>query len=368
MGRNGGILLPRFGAHMAPIRILLIPTLLIAFAFNAAADLTFEQHAVVARVSPGAQTAWFATTNDFDYAEGATIIRQYAFLLSDSDGDGLVRFDLGTVIMPLRGTWLVVDMTSRQIASGVNLGPNPGSGSTPRHFPRGAFLRDAAGHFTHLSIDWKSAAWMTYLWVRPNVGAWFSFGGDGSQLDLDGAGNGRLFFDTSSMRPLAPTPPPPLEGFVAGDLLLGLDYFGAKWFGDEVSTHFAETIGPGVLGFGITRVWHSERGGALRVAVIRTGGSDGTVSVNYATADGTLRAGINYVATAGRLTFGPGELIKSIEIPVTNDSVPSGDGSFQIALSDPAGTTIEGSPGLTVTVVEDDSASAPRGRRRAVGH
>ncbi|HEU4521200.1 MAG TPA: Calx-beta domain-containing protein [Thermoanaerobaculia bacterium] len=322
-------------------------------------DLFFEQHAVAARVTPGAQTAWFATTNDWEAAERATVIRQYASLVTDTDGDGLVRFDLGTRIMPVRGTWLVVDMTSGQIHSGAN---QP-SARAPSRFPGGAFLRDPAGHFTNLSIDYSSALWTTYLWVRPGVGAWFLWGGDGWQHDLDGARNQRMFFQTSSMEPLAPSPPPPEEGIKPGDLFLALDYFGEKWFGDEVSSHLAESVGAGAVGFGkVTTVRRNERLGVVRLAVIRTGGSDGAVSVNYATVDGTLRAGAGYLATAGRLTFGAGELIQFIDVPILHDAVDSGEAFFQLVLSDPAGTTIEGSPTVTITIVNDDSPLPARRR------
>jgi hypothetical protein len=43
---------------------------------------------------------------------------------------------------------------------------------------------------------------------------------------------------------------------------------------------------------------------------------DQEVSVNYATADGTATAGTDYVATAGTLTFAPGETTKTIRVEV----------------------------------------------------
>ena len=47
----------------------------------------------------------------------------------------------------------------------------------------------------------------------------------------------------------------------------------------------------------------AEDGGTLTVTVDRVGGSAGAVSVDYATADGTATAGLDYTAASGTLTF-----------------------------------------------------------------
>lgn len=56
-------------------------------------------------------------------------------------------------------------------------------------------------------------------------------------------------------------------------------------------------------------------GSTETLTVNRTGGSDGTVTVNYATVNDSAAAGINYVPEAGMLVFGPGVTSQTIAVP-----------------------------------------------------
>ena len=49
------------------------------------------------------------------------------------------------------------------------------------------------------------------------------------------------------------------------------------------------------------------------------------VTVNYATADGTATAGLDYTAVSDTLTFQPGESSKTITVMVTGDRALSED-------------------------------------------
>jgi uncharacterized delta-60 repeat protein/uncharacterized repeat protein (TIGR01451 family) len=65
--------------------------------------------------------------------------------------------------------------------------------------------------------------------------------------------------------------------------------------------------------------------------------TNGTTAVQYATADDTAVAGINYVAASGTLTFVPGESVKSLSIPVRDDPRITGSLHFHVNLSNPSG-------------------------------
>src|SRR5437016_1695926 len=64
-------------------------------------------------------------------------------------------------------------------------------------------------------------------------------------------------------------------------------------------------------------VFEEQANAFLRLS--RWGDSSGTVSVHYATSDGTATAGLDYVATSGTLTFSPGQTEAVFNVPIIFD-------------------------------------------------
>ncbi|MGC8638923.1 MAG: Calx-beta domain-containing protein, partial [Isosphaeraceae bacterium] len=94
-------------------------------------------------------------------------------------------------------------------------------------------------------------------------------------------------------------------------------------------------------------------GQVAALTVTRTSGSDGLVTVNYATANGTAAAGVDYVATSGTLVFQPGETVKTIAIATLDDNRIAGNKTFSVILSAPGmGATLGAPSATTVTVVD----------------
>ncbi len=83
-----------------------------------------------------------------------------------------------------------------------------------------------------------------------------------------------------------------------------------------------------------------------------------TVTVRYATADGTARAPGDYTAGTATVTFAPGADERVIEVPVTDDGVFERTEAFAVNLSAPVAATIADGA-ATVTVADDDSAAKP---------
>ena len=75
-----------------------------------------------------------------------------------------------------------------------------------------------------------------------------------------------------------------------------------------------------------------------------------TVSVDYATANGTATAGSDYTATQGTITFAPGVALKTIVVPIIDDPDPEPTETFTVNLSNPVGGTVaDGQAVATIT-------------------
>jgi subtilisin family serine protease/subtilisin-like proprotein convertase family protein len=71
------------------------------------------------------------------------------------------------------------------------------------------------------------------------------------------------------------------------------------------------------------------------------------VSVQYATADGTATAGLDYTAVAGTLTFAPGTTSATISVPILNDNLDEVDETFSLSLSNPTNGQLSTSTATT---------------------
>ena len=76
-----------------------------------------------------------------------------------------------------------------------------------------------------------------------------------------------------------------------------------------------------------------------------------TVTVDYATADGTATAPSDYTATSGTLSFAPGVTSQTITVLVNGDTEVEGDETFTVNLSNPVNATIATAQGIG-TIVE----------------
>jgi hypothetical protein len=76
--------------------------------------------------------------------------------------------------------------------------------------------------------------------------------------------------------------------------------------------------------------------------------SSQTVTVDFATQDGSAVAGEDYVGTNGTVTFAPGETARSITVAVTADVPAEGDETFSVVLSNSSNAYIRRSTGTCV--------------------
>ncbi|TNJ32880.1 beta strand repeat-containing protein, partial [Arenimonas terrae] len=78
-----------------------------------------------------------------------------------------------------------------------------------------------------------------------------------------------------------------------------------------------------------------------------------TVTVNYATADGTATQPADYTSTSGTLTFTPGQTTRTMTIPVNGETVPEANETFFVNLSGAANATISDNQGVG-SITNDD--------------
>jgi hypothetical protein len=81
--------------------------------------------------------------------------------------------------------------------------------------------------------------------------------------------------------------------------------------------------------------------------------SSQTVTVGYATANGTATAGSDYTAASGVLTFTAGQTSQSVAVPVLGDSVIEGDETFLVNLTGPTNATLADGQAVG-TILNDD--------------
>jgi hypothetical protein len=99
----------------------------------------------------------------------------------------------------------------------------------------------------------------------------------------------------------------------------------------------------------------------MQLAVSLSAPSALPVSVHFASADGTAKAGSDYVATSGTLTLPPGENQALVPVTVNGDTTVEPGESFTMNLSSPSGATI--SDGVGTAIITDDDAVVPTAPR-----
>ena len=82
-------------------------------------------------------------------------------------------------------------------------------------------------------------------------------------------------------------------------------------------------------------------GAMLAFAVTLDRATSLTVSVDYATSDGTAQAGSDYTATSGSVTFAPDQTAKTVNVAVLDDSHDEGTETLTLTLTNPSGAYLE---------------------------
>ena len=115
----------------------------------------------------------------------------------------------------------------------------------------------------------------------------------------------------------------------------------------------------GVVRFRSINQQVEELTGLAAVEVERTGGSNGAVSVNYSTADGTATNPEDYLAVSGTLNWPDGEAgIRTFDVVLIDDQLIEGVEFFEALLSGAAGGAAIDEPSVTLIEILDDNIFA----------
>lgn len=94
-------------------------------------------------------------------------------------------------------------------------------------------------------------------------------------------------------------------------------------------------------------------GGSVVFTVSLAGASGATVTVAYATVDGSATAPQDFAATSGTLSFSGATTARTVTVPIVGDSTAEGTETFTLQLSSPSGALIGTGTG-TASIFDDD--------------
>lgn len=121
-----------------------------------------------------------------------------------------------------------------------------------------------------------------------------------------------------------------------------------------------EVAQPGALSFS-TATYGVSEGGTATIRVTRTGGTDGAVSVRYASGGGTATAGADYMAVSGTLSWANGDGgAKTFTVAIIDDATDEPAETVGLQLSTLTGGATLGNPAAaTLTITDNDNDDAP---------
>jgi polyhydroxybutyrate depolymerase len=100
----------------------------------------------------------------------------------------------------------------------------------------------------------------------------------------------------------------------------------------------------------------TEDAGAALIGVLRgTDEINSTVTVDYATFDGSATNGVDYTGVTNTIVFRPGQRVQQVAVPILNNRDKQASRSFRLALSNPSGRAVLGSLATTsVSILDND--------------
>ena len=106
--------------------------------------------------------------------------------------------------------------------------------------------------------------------------------------------------------------------------------------------------------FGIAGANVKEEDGTASITITKTNPVQMDITVNYATADGTALAGLDYVAANDSVTFAANETQKTISVSIIEDSLDEDEESFSVSLTGASQGEVQEAESVAVVSIEDN--------------
>ena len=117
-----------------------------------------------------------------------------------------------------------------------------------------------------------------------------------------------------------------------------------------------DILNAGAIGLGDSTINVNEGDGSVSVTVLRTEGSEGTVTIDYRTFGASATANADYTETTDTLVFAPGETSKSVIIPILEDSLFEGEENFGFTIDNVTGGATLLAPRTALISIEDNDS------------
>lgn len=125
---------------------------------------------------------------------------------------------------------------------------------------------------------------------------------------------------------------------------------------DGVSRGYVQTLTVHVPGLSVYDLQVDEGAGTASFTVTQSIAAPFPVSVSYATATGSAGAA-DFTGGSGLLTFAPNETLKTVTVPIVDDTVDEPNETFKLTLAGPSGAALT-DPSAEAVIVDNDRNGA----------
>jgi hypothetical protein len=127
----------------------------------------------------------------------------------------------------------------------------------------------------------------------------------------------------------------------------------------STETPFSGAPSPGTVHLTSSTITGAESQSSVTFVLTRSGGTSGTATVDYATANGTATAGADYQTVMGTETWASGAGgDRAITIPLVQDVAAESNETFNVRISNATGAQL-GTPSTATVTIADDDGTAP---------